>query len=692
MDAVSEAEGEYINLPLGPSGGFAVTLADGSIAVAGAGRGNGDDDVVPIGDLVGWRSLFFSDHAAYEDLTENALAELPGYPWIFALGGYDPRTNMAQYAYTGLAIDRDAQRVLAMRISRCGNKNCSKPAPALAFDPATGDKDRVRRDLVLFDANSGSELAVYSVSNGSCGVPNDRILSSNIDANGVYLVQDCSLGRDIARFDIGSNAFSPALGSTLDAREARRLWAERRKRHGIDPDFRVSEDDRLVFIFGHNEGPTFSIYERRTARHISDFFYFRDGAWVLLTPQGFYSAGNRGDERLEILRGLERHTIDQFRESLFRPDLVRELLLGDPEGLVAKASQTLSLTHILESGSPPDATTSAVLDGAQARVEAFITETGGGIGRQEWRVNGVTQISIDDGRQESSATLKLAAGPNRIDFIAYNSMGTIHSRAEPITLNVSDDDLPEPRLFVLTVGVDDYQLNDLKLRFAVTDANAVAHAFAEAGKGTYGEVVVSQLTDGRATRAGIAAEFRRLAGEIGPNDVFVFFFAGHGKTLDGRYYVIPQDFNGTTLGDLRTKAIGQATWQDWFVSIPAQRSLILFDSCESGSLAESVSSRELRFRAANDALGNSTGRALLTASSGSGVALEGYEKHGIFTFAILRALRQADADKNGQIAVEELADDIRAEVPKISLEAFGERQSPEFRPAESDFVLFPPLQ
>lgn len=407
--------------------------------------------------------------------------------------------------------------------------------------------------------------------------------------------------------------------------------------------------------------------------------------WLLITPEGFYAAAGDGATNLQILRGMDDvWTIDRFRETLYRPDLVFEALQGDPEGLVEKAAATVSLERILLSGPPPTTSITVDLDGAEAIATALTVDDGGGIGRVEWRVNGVTQV-----RDVLSTRLKLAEGENRITFIAYNADNTMHTQAEPVVLTVRPDVLPEPRLFVLTVGVDDYALDPLDLKFAVRDAQMVGAALAQAGQLQYGSVEVVNLTNAQATFAGLQKGFSDLQSRIGPNDVFVFFFAGHGKTLDGRFYVIPPDFSGTTLASVQEQGIGQSTWQDWFAAIPAQRSLILFDSCESGSLADPFTSRELRYRAANDALGNATGRALLTASTGTGVALEGYQDHGIFTYAILQALKTADKDGDGLISIEELSEEIRQSVPRIAAEYFGERQVPEYSSPAQDFVLVP---
>lgn len=94
-----------------------------------------------------------------------------------------------------------------------------------------------------------------------------------------------------------------------------------------------------------------------------------------------------------------------------------------------------------------------------------------------------------------------------------------------------------------------------------------------------------------------------------PTDGFVLCLAGHGKTIDGRYYFVPQNFvidgefsESSIDAAVRTKAIAQEQWQQWFASIPARKSVILFDTCDSGTLTDDAETRQLQGGSANDRL------------------------------------------------------------------------------------------
>jgi hypothetical protein len=170
--------------------------------------------------------------------------------------------------------------------------------------------------------------------------------------------------------------------------------------------------------------------------------------------------------------------------------------------------------------------------------------------------------------------------------------------------------------------------------------------------------------------------------------VFVFFIAGHGKTVDGRYYFIPQDFKFTSKDAIVKSGIGQGQWQRWFSRVAAKKSLLLYDTCESGSLTgDGIAQRGLERVTALDKLTRAMGRTVLSAATDDAPALEGYKGHGVFTYALLEALKSGDGNKNRLIEITELAGYIDARVPEISYKAFKLRQVPQMKIVGSNFPL-----
>ena len=69
-------------------------------------------------------------------------------------------------------------------------------------------------------------------------------------------------------------------------------------------------------------------------------------------------------------------------------------------------------------------------------------------------------------------------------------------------------------------------------------------------------------------------------------DTFILFAAAHGFSVDGRYYLIPRDYDGgTNRQALAERAIDQSMLEDWLANrIKAKKAVVFLDTCESGAL------------------------------------------------------------------------------------------------------------
>ncbi len=108
--------------------------------------------------------------------------------------------------------------------------------------------------------------------------------------------------------------------------------------------------------------------------------------------------------------------------------------------------------------------------------------------------------------------------------------------------------------------------------------------------------------------------------------------------------------------------------------IPAKKTLLILDTCDAGA-ATSGRDAMVGGKGSIDRLSKIAGRAILAASSSDQMALEGYQNHGVFTFAFLEGLSKA-SDEQGFIQVSRLADYIEDRVPEITKQRWGYEQFP----------------
>jgi uncharacterized caspase-like protein len=464
--------------------------------------------------------------------------------------------------------------------------------------------------------------------------------------------------------------------------------------------------DGRRFLSGSTDA-TVRIWDLATGRTLAALFGTGDSRWLALTPAGFFATSRSANDLLSIVRGLNVTTIDQVHQSLFNPDLVREALAGDPDGEVREAATLINLEKVIDSGPAPVVAITSPDDGSQSAtdlvtVKAKVTDRGKGIGRIEWRINGVTaRVSKRPPGKgpEFTVTEEVALDPgeNAIEVLAYNASNLLASLPARLSMTQTGPaDQTKPKLHVLAIGINKYvdrggapPGQDLQLfaplGLAVKDASTFGADLKQAAAPLYQEVRVTYALDEDATQANLERIVDKLAGDIHPRDTFVLFAAAHGISVAGRFYFIPQDYQGGTNPDALTRgAIGQDRLQDWLANrIKARKAIILLDTCESGALTAG----HLRSRpdsplseAAVGRLHEATGRPVLTAAAAGQPAWEGpiagsNARHGLFTWALLDALRNADTSGSGTIELSELVAHVQMLVPKLAASLGGSGRS-----------------
>lgn len=463
-----------------------------------------------------------------------------------------------------------------------------------------------------------------------------------------------------------------------------------------------SRDGRLL-VSGGRDAAT-RLWDVTTGTQLAGAIGGRDGQWVTITPAGFFAGSSSGNAMLSIVRGLQSASIDQVHQSLFSPDLVREALAGDTRGEVAEAAAIANLQSVLESGPAPQVEITSHPEGSQSSADlvklgARVVDKGKGVGRIEWRINGVTAAvaAKPTGRgpvYTLAQQLALDPGDNVIEVVAYNASNVLASLPARTSIRFAGSvDRAKPKLHILAIGINAYEDRGWTpagrsspsyfppLGLAAKDATTFGADMKQAGGALYGVVQVTYALDRNATKANLDKVVSSLARQVHPRDTFVLFVAGHGFSVRGRFYLIPQDYQGGENPDaLARNAIGQETLQDWLANrIRAKKALVLLDTCESGALVAG----HLRSRAdgpISDAavgrLHEATGRPVLTAAALGQFAYEGViarsgDRHGIFTWAVLDALRNGDTSANGEIELAELVAHVQTMVPRLAAELGG---------------------
>jgi uncharacterized caspase-like protein len=245
--------------------------------------------------------------------------------------------------------------------------------------------------------------------------------------------------------------------------------------------------------------------------------------------------------------------------------------------------------------------------------------------------------------------------------------------------------------WALLVGVEQYENADItKLDFAVNDVRAVSRALT-ASVGFPADHVLTMTSDlQRAnldypTAVNVLKRLRILAGRIGPEDTFLFYFSGHGfsRGKEGQFLgTIEAD--ATDLATLKKTTLELADIREQMEKIVARQVIFVIDACrndpeKSRGLADNPLqqdfSRTLRLVADAAARGQ-TGSAVLFACSDGERAFEDPQKQqGVFSYYLLEALQGKAGSAAADLTINDVAEYVQKHVTRWAEER-NRKQTP----------------
>lgn len=216
----------------------------------------------------------------------------------------------------------------------------------------------------------------------------------------------------------------------------------------------------------------------------------------------------------------------------------------------------------------------------------------------------------------------------------------------------------------LCVGINSYK-EFPTLEYALSDAQSIASVLR-----AYDFEEVTLITDQKATKRKIVNELLRFKSESEEEDLFVFYFAGHGtaqKDHEGKEqgYLIPVDCTGEM--ELYEQGISMGLFKDICSTMPNKHILFLIDCCYSGyglTRSSAIKTKPSDGDMHNYLKSITSRRAvqILTAGGKNDLAHE-RGGHGIFTSYLLEVLEGRTSHKDdGIISTLEMSSYIKQNV------------------------------
>ncbi|HEX8641286.1 MAG TPA: caspase family protein [Allosphingosinicella sp.] len=140
------------------------------------------------------------------------------------------------------------------------------------------------------------------------------------------------------------------------------------------------------------------------------------------------------------------------------------------------------------------------------------------------------------------------------------------------------------RVLALLVGVSDYGGRTSDLPNTDDDARQLFDSLRAAGILHPASIV---LTNGQATTKAVADAFARASAQAGPNDVFLFFFSGHGDQIDVARSARELDGRSETI-ELYDAALTDAELAPLFAGVRSRLAMVAIDACYSGGFRSLV--------------------------------------------------------------------------------------------------------
>ncbi|MBU1719486.1 MAG: caspase family protein, partial [Bacteroidetes bacterium] len=349
----------------------------------------------------------------------------------------------------------------------------------------------------------------------------------------------------------------------------KRLYQFHIRRDGNEMDIEINKTGNA---FGFSRIPVFE-------NLLASLFVSADNEWVCWTPLGYFAASAHGDKYIgwQINQGIDSlsayYSASQFFDQYYQPDFLRKVIATcktDHQLQKMQKQKMGNMTAMLRSipdiaislaGSANDqrgiqlgTTTGNIINSASGTVEISVrvTDKGGGIDEVRLYQNEklVASEYLQSGNSNSPGetikmvfTVDLADGDNTIRATAFN-----RDRSEALSneLTIAWQGVKaEASLYLICIGINEYANEQYSLNYALPDAKSFVEAIEKGTTGIFDHVYIQFLKDSKAVKDSIDVAFQEVVSKAGPQDVFMFYYAGHGVMSEGSatekpmFYIIP---------------------------------------------------------------------------------------------------------------------------------------------------------
>ena len=450
-----------------------------------------------------------------------------------------------------------------------------------------------------------------------------------------------------------------------------------------------------------------NVWDEKGAKMLFYFFVDNFGGFLALTPDGYFTQSSNFHGKVAIAIDNELYEVDQLFETYYRPDIIEGLLVNETinnrtnnnikRGISSPPKIKLQTNKLDNTrGASIEATT--FTKSIEVQVTAF--NSGGGIrGIRLFNNNKIVdEIVYSDLHTSDSLVfntqVNLQPGENTMTAVGWSRD---HTESKPVqitySLPSSTENTVKPNLYILSVGIDSYKNANYNLNYCVNDMQTFTDSVKAISQSIFNNTFSWTLNDEQATKSNILNMLDSISQLCKPQDVFIFYYAGHGYAPQGKekseFFFIANEV--TQMSDSKnctTYGLSGSEIRGRFKNIQANKQIAFIDACNSGTFTQQFTVRGASMENSLAKLSRSTGSAIYASTTTNQYASELKQLgHGVFTYVLLNALNGNAAMDNCEITATTLKSYIDNEVPNITKLYNGLEQYPTTFIYGQDFPL-----
>lgn len=485
-----------------------------------------------------------------------------------------------------------------------------------------------------------------------------------------------------------------------------------------------TKDNKVMFTPTTQKGV--QVWNVETGELLGTYYFIENTKeYIFVTPEGLFDGSDAGMRELYFVKNGKPLVLEKMYEQYYTPNVLRRKLYGEkfapipvdqlhdaPEVSITYVAAQRNLT--VEDDLPIYQNTTGVAD-----ITVNATTSDDAIDEIRLFHNGkiVTLVSrnliVEDDKTKTAVkkySIHLLPGKNSIRAVALNTQRT-ESNPAAISIQYQSANAPDngkqvvvndksttldlidknATLYLVVVGINAYKNPKMNLNYALADATAFKDEVEKDAKTVLTNIKTYFIADNAADKTGITTAMRSVQQQAKPQDVFVFYYAGHGVIAGGNkeFYLVPSNVADLKNVDaaLQEHGIAARDLQQHAIDIPAQKQLFILDACQSAGVFQQMLSADGNQQKNIALVARSTGTHWMAASGAQQFANEfATLGHGAFTYVLLQALK-GEAASNKMITVEGLKNYMHTGVPALMKQYSGSQQTPASYGFGNDFPI-----